>query len=123
MIYYMLDENAAHALVLRLVTSLLDYVKCILSGLSDIDIIRLWKVQNVAAKFVCNKDKYSSTSECMAYLHWLPIRQRIDHNVLKIVYCCLNNDALEYLKDLLTPLPDGREGLTSAAQYQKLLVP
>ena len=58
----------------------------------------------------------------MAHLHWLPIRQRIDHKVLTLVYLCLNNEAPEYLKDLLTPLPGGKEGLRSAAQYQRLLV-
>ena len=77
----------------------------------------------MAAKFVHGKDKYSNTSECMVYLHWLMIRQRFDHKVLTIVYHCLNNEAHEYLKDLLTLLPGGREGLRSAAQYQSLLVP
>ena len=77
----------------------------------------------MTAKFVCDKDKCSSASECMAYLHWLPVRQRIDHKVLTKVYCCLNNEAPEYLKDLLTPLPGGREGLRSAALYKRLLVP
>ena len=81
-IYYMLDENAAHTLVLGLVTSHLDYVNGILSGLSDADINKLQKVQNVAVKFVCDKDKYSSASQCMTHLHWLPMRQRIDHKVL-----------------------------------------
>ena len=119
----MLDENAAHTLVLGLVTSHLDYVNGILSGLPEIDINKLQKVLNVAAKFVFDKDKYSSASECMAHLHWLLIRQRIDHKVLTIVYCCLNNEAPEYFKDLLTPLPGGREGLRSAAQYKRLMVP
>ena len=59
----------------------------------------------------------------MTHLHWLPIRQRIDHTVLTMVYHCLNNEVPEYLKDLLTPIPCGREGLRSAAQYQRLLVP
>ena len=62
-ICYMLDENAAHTLVLGLVTSHIDYVNCILSGLPNIDINKLQKVQNAAAKFVCDKDKYSSTYE------------------------------------------------------------
>ena len=122
-IQYMLDENAAHILVLGLVTSHLDYLNGILPGLPEMDINKLQKVQNVAAKFVCDKDKYSSTSECMAHLHWLPIKQRIDHKVLTIVYCCLNNETPEYLKDLLTALPGGREGLRSAAQYKRLLEP
>ena len=113
----MLDENAAHTLVIGLVTFHLDYVNGILSGLPDIDINKFQKVQNMAAKFVCDKDKYSRASEYMAYLHWLPIRKRTDLNVLTIVYHCLNNEAPEYLKDLLTLLPSGREGLRSAAQY------
>ena len=122
-IHCMLDENAVHTLVLGFVTSHLDYVNGILSGLAVIDKNKLQNVQNVAAKFVCNKDKSSSASKCMAHLHWLPIRQRSDHKLLTIVYCCLNNEAPEYLKDLLIPLLGGREGLRSAAQYQRLLVP
>ena len=122
-IHYKLDENAAHTLVLGLVISHLDYANGILSGLPDIDINKLQIVQDVAAKFVCDKDKYSSASEYMAHLHWLPIRQRIDYKVLTIVYCCLNNEAPEYLKDLLAPLLGHREGLRSAEQYQRLLVP
>ena len=96
--------------VFGLVTFHLDYVNGILLGLPDININKLHMVQNVAAKFVCNKDKYLNASECMAHLHWLPTRQRIDHKVIKNVYCHLNNEAPEYLKDLATPLPDGREG-------------
>ena len=122
MICYMLDKNAAHTLLLELVTSHLDYVNHILSGLPDIDINKLQKVQKAAVKFVCNKDKYSRASEYMAQLLWLPIRQRIDHKVLTIVYHCLNNEAPEYLKDLLTPLPGSGEGIRSVAQYQRLLV-
>ena len=94
-ICYMLDESAAHTLVIELVTSHLDYVNGILPGLPEIDINKLQKVKNVAAKFVCGKDKYSSASECMAHPHWLPIRQRIDHKVLAVVYHCLNNEAPE----------------------------
>ena len=121
--HYMLNENAAHTLVLGLVTSHLDYINGILSTLPEININKLQKVQNVVAKSVCDKDKYSSASECMAHLHWLPIRQRIDHEVLTIGYCSLNNEAPEHLKDLLTLLPDGREGLKSSAQYKRLVVP
>ena len=57
-ICYMLDENAAHTLVLGLVISHLDHVSGIQSGLPDININKLQKVQNAAAKFVCDKDKY-----------------------------------------------------------------
>ena len=81
----MFDKNAAHTLVLGPVTSHLDYINGIQSGLPDININKLQKVKNVAAKLVCDKDKYSSA------------RQRIDHKVLTIVYCCLNNEAPEYL--------------------------
>ena len=122
-IHYMLDENVAHTLVLGLAISHLDYVNGILSGLPDINKSKLQKVQNAAAKFVCDKDKYSNASEYMAHLHWLPVKHRIHHKILTLVYCCLHDKAPEYLKDLLAPLPGGREGLRSAAQYQRLLVP
>ena len=78
-IHYVLDDCGVHTLVLGCVTLHLDYINSILSGLPDINIDKLQKVQNVAAKFVCDKDKYSSASKCIAHLHWLPIRQRIDH--------------------------------------------
>ena len=56
-IHYVLDENAAHTLVLGLVISHPDYINGMLSGLPDINIDKLQKAQNVAAKFVCDKDR------------------------------------------------------------------
>ena len=48
-ICYVLDENAAHTPVLGLVKFHLDYINGNLSGLPDIYIHKLKRVQNVAA--------------------------------------------------------------------------
>ena len=40
------------------------------------------KVQNMAAKLVLNRDKWSSNNESLKQLHWLPIQAWIDFKIL-----------------------------------------
>ena len=40
------------------------------------------KVQNMAAKLVLNRDKWSSSKESLKQLHWLPIEAQIDFKIL-----------------------------------------
>ena len=65
-------------LVQDLVLSHLDYANAISVGIPKRNIQRLQKVQNMAAKLVLNRDKWSSSKESLEQLHWLPIQARID---------------------------------------------
>ena len=56
-------------------------------------------------------------------LHWLPVKKRTDFKILTLVHKCLSGQAPEYLKNLLVIQQGGREGLRSAMDSRKLIVP
>ena len=118
-----LTESAAHTLVIGLITLHLDYCNAIFSGIPNCLLDHLQCVQNASAKLVCNKRKYDSNRECLMYLHWLPIRARIDHKIAVMVHKCLNDKAPDYLKDLLTVNQPTRVGLHSSKFSNILVIP
>ena len=81
-----LNEDTAHTLVLGLVMSHLDYCNAIFYGLPGVDLKRLQRVQNAAAKLVLNKSCRDSVTKCLFCLHWLPIKSRIDYKILTLTY-------------------------------------
>lgn len=97
-----LDKETLTTLVVALVISHLDYANCILSNLPKKDIRLMQRVQNMAAKLICNKSKYDSNTECLKHLHWLPIEYHIKYKNLCAVYKCLNDKGPRYLKNLLS---------------------
>ena len=64
--------------------------------------------KNIAAKFVLNRTWYDSPEESRCELHWLPIRARIQHKVLSVMYKSLNGMAHSIYKTSLPyiQLPD-----------------
>ena len=106
-----------------LVISHLDYVNAILVGLPDTDIHKLQQVQNKVAKLIFNKDKHDSVTECFIKLHWLPIRTRIHFKTFTMTYKYINDQAPEYLCNLLTVNETNDRLLRSSSQYKRLIVP
>ena len=96
-----LTKEACHTIMLGLVISHLDYNNALLYGLPDVDINRLQRVQNIAAKIVCDKRKYDSVTDCLRELHWLPIRARIEHKILSLTHGCVYGYGPTYLQDLV----------------------
>ena len=118
-----LTVEVANILVMRLVISHLDYANSILIGVLDVTIKQLQHVQNIAAKVVLQADKYASPRECMKNLHWLPIRKRVEHELLTIIYKCTRGIAPNYLQELLKKHSPIRPGLHSGSSSTKLVVP
>ena len=117
-----LTEETAKVLVLGLVLSHLDYLNAIFIGLPDKDIKVMQRVQNAAAKMVLLKTKYASSMDVLKSLHWLPIKYHVDHKVLTLVYKCLHDKALDYLKNLLTVFGDSERSMRLNSQYMRLLI-
>ena len=118
-----LTEETCKILVMGLMISHLDYANAILVGWPETDIHKLQWVQNMAAKLILNKDKYDSVTECFKNLHWLPIKTRIHFKILTLTYKCLNNQAPEYLHNLLTINETNDRQLRSSSQCRRLIVP
>ena len=96
-----LSEETCHQLILSLVITHLDYANAILYGVSEANINRLQRIQNLAAKTVCNKKRMDSATDCMVHLHWLPIKARIEFKLLLLVFNSINGLAPVYLKNKL----------------------
>ena len=77
----------------------------------------------MAAKVILGKNRQDSALACLINLHWLPIKEHIKHKVLTLVYNCLNNNAPDYLKKILTELPSQGKSLRSNEKHRQLLVP
>ena len=110
-------------LVRGLVTSHLDYCNAIFAGLPNVLLKTLQKVQNIATKLVLGYSKYDSSKMALNTLHWLPVKKRIDFKILSLVHKCLYGEAPEYLKNLLIIQHGGRDGLRSATDSMKLIIP
>ena len=91
-----------HTLVLGSVMSHLDFCNSVLFGLPQKSIKKLQRLQNIAAKLVLNRTKYESSTESTKLLHWLPAATRIEFNIIVLVFKCLQENAPEYLQNLLT---------------------
>ena len=73
----MLGLEITKRLVSAFIISRLDYCNSVLAGLPQSTIAPLQRVQNAAARLVCNLGPLEQITASLRELHWLPIRQRI----------------------------------------------
>ena len=98
---HLLDTKTTANLCLSLCMSHVDYCNSALYGLPDITIKKLQCLQNMCACLVLRKSNRDSISECLKTLHWLPVRQRIEHKILTLTHKCRTGVGLGYLRNLL----------------------
>ena len=55
----------------------------------------------MCAKLVVQCSKYSSTTQALMDLHWLPVEQGIQFKILAIMHKAINNTAPKYIMDLI----------------------
>jgi hypothetical protein len=109
-----LTKEATETLLLSLVISHLDYCNVILYGVSDCEIRKMQRIQNMSAKLVLNRKKFDSSKQALNELHWLPIKARIEFKIMSFMYNCSTGKAPAYLTDLLTAKTTHRSGLRSS---------
>ena len=81
-----LTESTTARLVSSFITSRLDYCNATLTGLPAVEINRLQRVQNNAARLVLKKSQRDNVSPLLQRLHWLPIPARIDDKIATFAY-------------------------------------
>ena len=116
-------QDATETLVLSLVISHLDYCNVILYGISNCDIAKLQRIQNMCAKLVLNRRKSDSSKQALYDLHWLPIKARIKFKILVYMYNCRVGNAPPYFTDLLTTKVQNRCLRSSASSVVSYEVP
>ena len=108
-----LTKEAAETLVHSLIFSLLDYCNALLYGLPSYQIARLQRVQNAAARFLCNTSKYDHISPILKSLHWLPVKYRILFKIAIITFKALTDQAPSYLQEMIIRQSNSRYALRS----------
>jgi len=71
------------------ITSHLNYRNGLLFGLPKVQITRLHRVQNAAARLVLGITKFSHITAALYELHWLPVSFRIDYKILLLTFKCI----------------------------------
>ena len=79
----LLTPETAKLLLHAFVTSKLDYCNSLLYGVPKYQILRLQRIQNVAARLVIATSRYDHISPVLKQLHWLPVAYII--NIIIII--------------------------------------
>ena len=58
-------------------------------------------MQNTAARIVTQTKKGECTQPVLKNLHWLPVKDDIDHKFFSLAYNCFSDTALQYLQELI----------------------
>ena len=77
----------------------------------------------MAAKVVVGRHTDATGTELLKQLHWLPVRLRIQHKVLTLVFQCIQGSAPKYLCALIKQKQTMRSGLRSGRNQHLLAVP
>ncbi|XP_068692467.1 uncharacterized protein [Montipora foliosa] len=118
-----LSSDCAQTLVNAFVTSRLDFCNSLLYGLKGNQLQKLQRVQNAAARVICNISRYEHISPSLYNLHWLPVSYRIQFNILLLVYKTLNGLAPLYLSELIELKKPGRYNLRTNSDTLLLKYP
>ena len=94
-----LNDDNTRTLVNAFVTS---RGNSILYGLPASSLKKLQRVQNTAARLICNISRFDHTTPTMYKLHWLLVKFRIDFKVLLITYEALRGLVPEYITEIIT---------------------
>lgn len=96
-----LNKDSLHVLVQAFVISRLDYANALYYGIPEYLLLKLQRVQNMAARLICGIDYTDHITPTLMALHWLPIEQRIVYKICVLTFKCLHDTGPEYLRDIL----------------------
>ncbi len=68
------------------VSSRLDYYNSMYVGINQSTLSRLQIVQNAAARLLTGSQKRDHITPILSFLHWLPVRYRIDFKILLFIF-------------------------------------
>ena len=90
-------ERVIHAFI----TSRLDYCNSLLCGISEQQLTKLQRLQNVAARILTGTKKRDHITPVLKALHWLPVKYRIQYKVLLLVFRTRIGKAPPYMNEML----------------------
>ena len=82
------------------VSSRVDYCNSLLYVLPAIQINKVQRVLNAAARLVSRAPRYCHVTPFLGEVHWLPVRQRINYTILLLTFKTIHGKSPVYLQEL-----------------------
>ena len=95
--------KACEKIIHSLVTSRLDYANALLFGIPDLQMKRLQRILNTAARILTLTGPSEHITPILKNLHWLPVGFRVLYKILLLTFKILHGSAPSYLNELITP--------------------
>ena len=111
-----LTKDACETLVVGLVLSHIDYCNSILIDVPEVTLKPFKRLLAASAKLILNKSKFTSTSEALSTLHWLPLESRIKYKIITIMHKISYGVAPVYLAKLVTLRSSSMRTLRSTSE-------
>ena len=103
-----LPRKTIERVVSAMITSRIDYCNVLLYGTSGKNLVKLQRLQNVAAKIIVGGSKYEHVTPILRELHWLPVESRIHFKIMVLVHRAVNDTGPVYLQELVNMYRPGR---------------
>ena len=108
-----LSYDDRKSIVQAVIMSRIDYCNSLLVGVPAVQLSKLQRLQNAAARLVSNVAKYDHITSTLVKLHWLPVRFRVIFKIAMLAHKCIYGNAPEYLKGLVKVKRTSRYNLRS----------
>ena len=95
-----LTDDMAILIAVAMVQSRLDYCNSLFFNMSCLNISKLQRVQNLAARLALNN--WRPVQQVLVNLHWLPIQARIKFKICTLTYKLLSENQPANLRSLIT---------------------
>ena len=97
-----LTSECTEKLIYAFITSRLDYCNGLLYGVAHHHMQKLQRVKNASARLIFCSPKHCNITPLLQQLHWLPIRLRVEFELLLITFKVLQGSAPKYLIHLVS---------------------
>jgi len=99
-----IPQRVGHEVTMQLVLALvrLDYCNSVLTGLPASTVNILQRIQNAAARLICQLKPREHVTPSLQQLHWLPVKQRVQYKLCTIMYVVHHGLAPSYITELMT---------------------
>jgi hypothetical protein len=103
-----ITDDVAKTVTCSVVGAYLDYANSVLYGVSHTNILRLQCIQNILVAGPSIMSAYSSFSDLLYHLHWLPIDFRAQFKLAKLAFISCSSSFPSYLASLVRPYTQSR---------------
>ena len=111
------SRDSLETLIHTFVSNRLDYRNSLLYGLPHIQIDKIQRVQNTAAKLIFEQPKFCHITPVLFQLHWPPIKYRIEFKILLMTFKAIPGMAPDYICKLISRRKSTGYSLRSSKKF------